>query len=131
MKEIKFRAWDNRYGQYCDVYILKPFDNTVETSYGVRAVGIDIILEQFTGLHDKNGKEDFESDVVKVRLSGYQYYREIYKAESGAWVIDLPDINSNSESIPVMLYSIEHENTGNIHENPKLLEEGIKTGDTK
>jgi uncharacterized phage protein (TIGR01671 family) len=57
MREIKFRAWDG-----VD-YMSKPFDlfaiQREEISFTK-----DAVLMQYTGLHDKNGKEIYEGDIV-------------------------------------------------------------------
>jgi hypothetical protein len=52
---------------------------------------------QSTGLKDKNSKEDWINDIVKAKVG------------------------------PIQLISIEHENIGNIHENPELLKCESKT----
>ena len=77
---------------------------------------------QFTGLHDVNKKEDWIGDIAKTKVGQITYCREIYQAESGAYCIKLPVIGSTSGEEGIMLSTIEHENIGNIHENPELLE---------
>jgi uncharacterized phage protein (TIGR01671 family) len=71
MREIKFRAWD------IESKIMMGWDeiqNEWETEgyYDSLLSGDHYIPMQFTGLHDKNGKEIWEGDIVKyIRKNWY------------------------------------------------------------
>ncbi|MFD1466489.1 YopX family protein [Lapidilactobacillus mulanensis] len=68
-REIKFRVW-SKSQRHMDV----PTSITIDDSghvEGVRGYGgeypyNDIEIMQFTGLHDKNGREIYESDILRV-----------------------------------------------------------------
>ena len=67
MRELKFRAWCNEYHRYCDFVTLDEIGRWIgwiKTS-GVFLTTVDIVLEQSTGLKDKNGEEIWEGDVVE------------------------------------------------------------------
>ena len=133
----KFRAWDKRFSEFVEDFFVsedgKIYKKTKDTSYGFaisRETSDKIILMQSTGLRDKNGKEIFESDIVRTtRFLGradetggfYEYekdYAGVVKMLEGAWVID-------TGSDAVFLWSDIDENlvVGNIYENKELLEE--------
>lgn len=59
MREIKFRAWDGyKYNEMYNWQFIK--DEPIQTM-----VDNGLILLQYTGLHDKNGKEIYEGDIIQ------------------------------------------------------------------
>ncbi len=83
----------------------------------------EIILMQYTGQVDKNGKKDWVGDIVKAKVGKFTHYREIFQSEiSGAYCINLPSLGASSGQSAIMLCTIEHENVGNKYDDPGLLE---------
>jgi hypothetical protein len=119
---IKLRVWhnDTKHMEYLPPLTTKGLNRNCSRTINWVG-GQDLIFMLFTNQFDKNGKEDWINDIVKVKVGQETYFRKIFQAESGAYCIDLPVFNSTSGEEGIMICSIEHENVGNIYENFNLL----------
>ena len=121
MREIKFRMWD----KYLNAYPKNSMDIAYlsDKKYGIQT-GDRYILEQFTGLHDKNWKEIYEGDIVK-----YEADKEsgiaIIEYWPGSFIFNWIKQTTPSPSIIDSAFYFgchsELEVIGNIHENPELM----------
>lgn len=80
---------------------------------------IDLIVMQSIGLVDKNGKEIFEGDIIKIADSIIGYI----KFENSGFFIIKKGFNNQLLNKEVNYQALEV--IGNIYENPELLEEKI------
>lgn len=124
MREIKFRAWDRERQIMRRVFAIN-FD--FDEAYICRnnpsdCITIDIkqdsVIMQFTGLCDKNGKEIYEGDIVRLFYEMIEMVGYIKQSDNGEWLVWKDERNylgayDNRNRIVVI---------GNIYENPNLLE---------
>ena len=125
MREIKFRAWlkeEKIMGEVLGIDILHKeifFSNEDANCYEHTDFK-DIELMQYTGLKDKNNKEIYEGDIVKLRANhGIGVVK--YYDEWGAFVIEY--IKPRPLAVLGNYYKENIEILGNIYENPELLGE--------
>ena len=123
-REIKFRVWDKLAERFirCDegyqghyVLSLKGEFHNLQNGSG----GDECIVQQWTGLKDKNGVEIYEGDIVKATSDQYENENFVGKVifDEGCF---LTWINKND--IRGIWGEDDIEVIGNIFENSELLE---------
>ena len=138
MRELKFRIWVKDEERYYDesgeesflivpngivLYISEEYEEDGEWFTDKTSATDDVVVEQYTGLKDKNGKEIYEGDRIKIEGSDTIYTVEYGR---GVWVARFGDESGDNICLfhyvrkDMVLYA---EVIGNIHENPELLKE--------
>lgn len=127
-REIKFRMVTQTTGKvlgYVDIYDLLRNGSDVLPDFE-EAILEGVKFEQYTGLKDKNGKEIYEGDILRLtrevardKSTLYQVVWDERTAEFDTKNLDETgwDIGYLNETATKEDYMV----IGNIHENPELL----------
>lgn len=140
-REIKFRAkcFDNwRYGSYLH-FEKKPINSRLNINYkdfivtneddGEHYYPITDLssIGQYTELKDKNGKEIYEGDILRLTGSTSNLTVEVvYNEEDTSFTLKLTSINAvNARTLGSWL-SLGYECAiiGNVYDNPELMKGG-------
>jgi uncharacterized phage protein (TIGR01671 family) len=122
MREIKFRAWDNKK----KIMIIQDDMDRLDKCLTYWELNMSVELMQYTGLNDVDGKEIYEGDIVELTLTnpalfevkfidgGFCYANSTIKG----YPIDIPiDIIFGTDSTKNYQKVV-----GNKYENPELME---------
>lgn len=128
----KFRAWDSsKKEMFTDTFAITESGQVVVVEQESVASPPDyvfvehLVIMQSTGLHDKNGKEIFEGDIVRMRNPRDRRQIGMFQVVR---VANSPMLGLLDKKFTTLIFNLyEHmrnyyEIIGNIYENPELLE---------
>ena len=132
MRDIKFRAWDKKYKEWCnpESWFINP---NGKPCFGDEGGWPDITerleLSQYTGRKDKNGKDIYEGDILKeIDWWWGPCFVFFSVGETGpygdnimGWCLGKCIEDPKKHAIYNIWNSSRVEIIGNTHENPELI----------
>ncbi|MDV3518448.1 YopX family protein [Lentilactobacillus otakiensis] len=129
-REIKFRAWNSVTKEMEQVTQINLKNHYVQTTFNKIGYSYgqpdDVIVEQYTGLKDVNGKEIYEGDIIKFFGANKKIKAKnefgiiVYKADR--YGAGFNSIIQNKEHGYGGINIAQDIVVGNVHTNPELLE---------
>lgn len=135
-RPLKFRVWSIKENKFYSVFPFKDagFTDTVAIGNNGAIVHLDsgrfsycepynqnYVVEQFTGLTDRNGRDVYEGDIIKSESNQEVAGKVFYNSLAADYEVRLKSL---ADGGPLCCYRIGHSPyvvVGNIHENPTLL----------
>lgn len=112
----KFRAWNS---ETKEIEVFKTYEEISELFLALSADDGFYSIMQSTGLKDKNDKEIFKGDIVKMSKDVYSEptYYEVVRHYGGAYRLE-----SKQHGCELWLRHTDCEVVGNVYENREFLE---------
>jgi len=136
-RELKFRVWNIKDNGWDDPTILEVWDckGVLEPFQYIKSGELNplyipkenYIIQQYTGLKDKNGNEIYEGDIVREKhyedwsdTDGYNYIGVVYWSplSCGFRTLLKPDVNCSGN---IFTKNNTIEIIGNIFENSEMI----------
>lgn len=117
----KFRAWNT---ETKEIEVFKTYEEISELFLALSADDGFYSVMQSTGLHDKNGKEIFEGDILAFETDEGILNVNIYWDSKHALFMFKSEKYKEEELLAELVENNTYpfEIIGNIYENPELLE---------
>lgn len=121
-REIKFRAFLN--SKYYEKPRMLSWEELLEQHDAIDMFRRDLMtLMQYTGLHDKNGREIYEGDIVHAYDQEPNRDEPDYRGSEDTGIVEFHGSMFMLDDDIVLDYPPILEIIGNIFENPELLED--------